>query len=341
LPEPGALAAAALLAIVPSLLYVVVLNAIDRYEKEPWTILLASLGLGAVAAPVLSIAILAATGRPAGLRPDFAPGPGGADPLVGIVEELVKGALLILLIRSIRDEFDDVIDGIVYGAALGAGFGATESLFFTAGGVNGLGGGTIAALLAAGLNHAFYTAILGALLGASRGLADRRQAWTVTALAVATAAFAHSFHDTLPYILSHVLGRPEAAVALGTRLLAQLANGLGILTLAIVVVAAWGREARVLREQLADEVVSGVVGPEDYATITSGGARLSRQLALLRTGGLQDVLALRRLYATEGELAFHKRRLAVRRRKRPSLDRLDELRTTIRELRHGLEKTQP
>jgi hypothetical protein len=143
LPEPGALAAAALLAIVPSLLYVVVLNAIDRYEKEPWTILLASLGLGAVAAPVLSVLILAAAGRPATLQPDFATGPGGADALVGIVEELVKGGLLILLIRSIRDEFDDVIDGIVYGAALGAGFGATESLFYTAGGVQGLGPGTI------------------------------------------------------------------------------------------------------------------------------------------------------------------------------------------------------
>ncbi len=323
---------------MPSLLYVAVLNAIDRYEKEPWTILLASLGLGVVAAPILSVAILAAAGRPATVQPDFATGPGGADPLVGVVQELVKGGLLLLLVRYIRDEFDDIIDGIVYGAALGAGFGATESLLFTAGGVDGLSGGTIAALLAAGLNHAFYTAIAGAFLGAAQRLPDSRQAWVVTAYALATAAFAHSFHDTLPYVLSRVLGRPDAAVAVGTRLLAQLANVLGILTLAVVVVGAWRREARVLREQLADEVDSGVVGAEDYATITSGQARLGRQLALLRTGGLRDVMAVRRLYATEGELAFHKRRLTVGHRKRPSLDRIEELRATIRDLRREIEE---
>lgn len=339
--EPGTLASAMLLALVPALLYMAVLNAIDRYEKEPWTILLTSLGLGAVVAPILSVSILAATGRPAALQPEFAPGPGGVDPLVGVVEECVKGGLLILLVRSIRDEFDDVVDGIVYGAALGAGFGTTESLLFTAGGVHGLSGGTIAGLLAAGLNQAFYSAILGALMGAVRDLPDRRQVWTVTACALATAAFAHSFHDTLPYILSRVLGRPEAAVAVGTRLLAQLANGLGILTLAGVVAVAWRREARVLREQLADEVDVGVVGPQDYDTITSGRARLSRQLALLRTGSLQSVLALRRLYAMEGELAFHKRRLAVRRRKRPSFGRLEELRATIRELRREIEQPRP
>lgn len=326
---------------MPSLLYVAVLNAIDRYEKEPWTILLASLGLGVVAAPILSIAILATAGRPATLQPDFATGPGGADPLVGIVQELVKGGLLLLLVRFIRDEFDDIIDGIVYGAALGAGFGATESLLFTAGGVEGLSGGTIAALLAAGLNHAFYTAIAGAFLGAAQRLSNSRQVWVVTAYAVATAAFAHSLHDTLPYVLSRILGRPDAAVAVGTRLLAQLANVLGILTLAVVVVGAWRREARVLREQLADEVDSGVVGAEDYATITSGQARLGRQLALLRSGGLRDVLAVRRLYATEGELAFHKRRLTVGHRKRPSLDRIEELRATIRDLRREIEEPSP
>lgn len=339
MPDPGALGLAAVLALVPSLVYVAVLNAIDRYEKEPWTILVASLGLGAVVAPVVSIAILALTGRPAVLLPDFAPGAGGADPIVGVVEELVKGSLLLVLIHSMRDEFDDVIDGIVYGAALGAGFGAAESFVFAAGGVHGLSGGTIAGLLAAGLNHAFYTAIMGALLGASRSLADRRQAWIVIACAIATAALAHSLHDSLPYVLARLLGRPDAALAVGTRLIAQLANVLGIVTLAGVITVAWQREARVLRDELAEEVASGVVAPTDYATITSGRARLARQYALLRSNGIGDVMALRRLYATEGELAFHKRRLAVRRR-RPPVERLGELRAAILDLRREIEEAR-
>ena len=81
MPDPSAILPAVLLAVVPSLIYLVVLNAIDRYEKEPWTILLACVGVGAVVA---------------------------------------LGALLIILVRSVRDEFDDILDGVIYGAAVGA-----------------------------------------------------------------------------------------------------------------------------------------------------------------------------------------------------------------------------
>jgi RsiW-degrading membrane proteinase PrsW (M82 family) len=74
MPEPSTIVAALLIAVVPSVLYLLVLNAIDRYEKEPWTILLACLGLGALAAPILVMLVLVLLGRPAALPPAFAPG---------------------------------------------------------------------------------------------------------------------------------------------------------------------------------------------------------------------------------------------------------------------------
>ena len=119
MPDPSAILPAVLLAVVPSLIYLVVLNAIDRYEKDPWTILLACVGVGAVVAPLMAIGAFTLLGRGATLPPAFAPGP-SPDALTAIVEEVALGALLIILVRSVRDEFDDILDGLIYGAAVGA-----------------------------------------------------------------------------------------------------------------------------------------------------------------------------------------------------------------------------
>ncbi|MFH1474692.1 MAG: PrsW family glutamic-type intramembrane protease, partial [Chloroflexota bacterium] len=322
--------AAILLAVVPSVLYLAVLNAIDRYEKEPWTILLACLGLGAVVAPVVAIAALVLAGRPASLPPAFAPGL-RPDPLAGILEEVVKGVLLYVLIHTVRDEFDDVLDGVIYGAAVGAGFGAAESFLYALGGTEALSSSTIVALVIAGLNHAFYTAVLGAILGGAQSLHAGRRA-VVVALGLATAALLHALHDTLPAILARLLGQPDAAVGLASRLLANAVNWLGILTLALIVVLAWRREARILRDELRDEVASGLVSEEDYATITSFGGRLRREARLLRADGIGSAVRLRRLYAAEGELAFHKRRATIRTRRPPAPERGEALRSEIRRL---------
>lgn len=337
MPDAGTLVVAALLAIVPSLLYLMVLNAIDRYEKEPWTIMLASIVLGGVVAPLLSAGILAVAGRGPELTPSFAPRPSGADPLVAIIEELIKGGLLILLINMIRDEFDDVLDGIVYGAALGAGFGAAETFLYAAGGTAALSGGTVVALLIAGLNHAFYTAVFGGILGYARNIPERGSRFAIITLGFATAVLLHAMHDALPTILSRLLGQPDAAIGALTRIVADLINVMGLLTLAVAIWWALRREARILRHHLKPEVESGVISQVDYDTITSLRHRLARQRSLLSgQGGLASVRTLRRLYATEGELAFHKRRLEVRHRKRPAEMRVDELRDEVRRLRRAL-----
>jgi hypothetical protein len=159
----------------------------------------------------------------------------------------------------------------------------------------------------------------------------------VIVLGFATAVLLHALHDALPTILSRVLGQPDAAVGAVTRLIADLINVLGLITLAAAIVWAWRREARVLHVELRPELDSGVISQTDYDTITSISARLGRQRTLLRTeGGWTSVRTLRALYATEGELAFNKRRLVIRSRKRPSELRSDELRQEVRQLRREL-----
>lgn len=330
MPDASTIVLAVLLAVVPSLLYLAILNAIDRYEKEPWTILLACLGAGALVAPALSMLVLVLLGRPATLPPAFAPGP-QPDALVGIVESLILGILLIVLVHSVRDEFDDVLDGVIYGAAIGAGFGATESFLYVLGGTELLDAGTIAQLVIAGLNHAFYLAVFGAIMGWAQRL-PRGQRTIAIALGLATATWLNAFHDTLPVIMSRVLSQPDAAIGALARLIAEIVNWLGILTLAVIVVLAWRRESRILHAELAAEVEAGVVPAEDLATIASFGGRLTRQWRLLRTDGLAAVRRQRRRYAVEGELAFHKWRMQHRHRRLPPAERGDALRAEIRRL---------
>lgn len=325
------------LAILPSLAYLIVLNAVDRYEKEPWVVLIACVVFGAVIAPLVSVAVLAILGRPIGLAPQFAPGPGSGDALVGLVEEVAKAGCLLVLIRVVRDEFDDVLDGVIYAAAIGAGFAGAESFLFVAGGTGSLDAGQIGALLVAGLDHAFYGMVFGAVAGYASSRHDGSgRHWVLLAYGVATAALIHSLHDTLPAILSRLVDQPDAATGFATRAIAQGVNVLGLITLVFVIWAAWRREGRIVHRRLADEVEGGVLAPGDLQTITSVWARLARQRRAFGQHGLAGVRATRRLYATAGELAFVKERLAVRRRVRPSERRVDELRAELLRLRRDL-----
>jgi len=331
MPDPSTMLAALLLALVPSLVYLFVLNAIDRYEKEPWTILIACLVAGAIVAPAMSMGVLVLLGHPAALPPAFAPGR-SPDAITAIVEAIAVGLVLVVITRSVRQEFDDVLDGVIYGAAVGAGFGAAETFLYALGGTSQLSTITIIELLIAGLNHAFYGAVIGATLGWAKDLVPW-QRWTATVLGIATAALFQAFHDTLPLILARVLGKPEAATGTAVKLLADAVNWLGLLAILVIVVLAWRREARILRVELHEEVEAGVVSATDYATVTSFRGRLARQAVLLRSGGLGPVRRLRRRYAAEGELAFHKWHL--RRRSaanRPDPSRGDRLRDLIRSL---------
>jgi protease PrsW len=331
MPDPSTIVVALLLALVPSLLYLFVLNLIDRYEKEPWTILITCLVAGAIVAPALSMAVLFALGRPAALPPAFAPGR-SPDAVTAVVEAIAVGLVLVVITRSVRQEFDDVLDGVIYGAAVGAGFGAAETFLYALGGTGQLSGITVARLLVAGLNHAFYGAVIGATLGWVRDAAPV-QRWIAVVLGVGTAAWLQAFHDTLPLILARVMGRPDAAAGAAAKLVADLVNWLGILAMVVIVVIAWQREARILRAELHDEVANGIVSATDYATVTSFFGRLRRQLRLLRRDGLAAVMRLRKRYAAEGELAFHKWHLRQRSgANRPDPARGENLRALIRSL---------
>jgi hypothetical protein len=121
-----------------------------------------------------------------------------------------------------------------------------------------------------------------------------------------------------------------------SQLIAELIPFVGILTLVAVVLLAWRNQVRVLRVELLPEVVNGTITQQEFDTVTSRAAKWTQGRQVYRTHGLRGVQQLRRFWATEGELAYQKRRMLIRQRRRPSVVSTDQLRRDIAALREGL-----
>ena len=202
---PAAIIVAALL---PALAYAALIAHLDRFRQRP-PILLAFMFLwGAGAAALLSQAAndaaqawLAALHDPESARALM---PRLAAPAI---EEAIKAApLAALLLR--RGGADAVLDGIVYGALIGVGFAVAEnSDYFVLAAVQGGESGLLQSIylrgVLGGLNHAVFTATVGAALG--WGMQRRgRWLWAAAPLGLALA------------IAQHVVWNGLAASALNT-----------------------------------------------------------------------------------------------------------------------------
>jgi protease PrsW len=136
----------------------------DRYDREPWHLVVGVFLWGALAAPVFSVfgcSVLAA---------GFDLGPTSMVVWIGpLIEETAKACGVILVVVLSR-EFDNPTDGLVYGTAAGLGFAATENLVYTLAGAgeSAIGGPltlvAVRTLLAAGI-HAVSSATFGGFLG--------------------------------------------------------------------------------------------------------------------------------------------------------------------------------
>src|SRR6266542_4864506 len=130
-PNPVALTIAAAAAVLPVPTYVFLVLQLDRYEHEPWLVLVAAFVWGAFVATFLAVIFndllgLAATSA-LGDKLGNVLTTGAIAP---IVEESAKGSALLLLFVLVRHEFDNTLDGIVYGSLVGIGFAMTENILY-------------------------------------------------------------------------------------------------------------------------------------------------------------------------------------------------------------------
>ncbi len=125
--------------------------------------------------------------------------------LAPLVEETAKATGLVLLVMAGR--LHDLRQGLVYGALLGLGFTMTENLGYLTiavlqGGDAGLARSVYTRAVLAGVNHAVFTATLGAAVGWARQRGSAAIVLAGFALAVAQHALwnvlaSHAISDTL------------------------------------------------------------------------------------------------------------------------------------------------
>lgn len=120
----------ALLSFIVSAFFVVALNFLDRYEKEPPSLLLFAFLSGMTATFIVVL-------LKRWLIADFFLSPQARSPFfrsfleAAFLEEIVKFSLLVGIFYRKR-HFSEPLDGLIYGAFIGAGFAYVENITYTA-----------------------------------------------------------------------------------------------------------------------------------------------------------------------------------------------------------------
>lgn len=300
-------------AFLAALVYAAIVVSIDRNEKEPWQMLLASFLWGVVISS--SMAGLLNTIWRNLIGPNLVKG-GLIDGLFSVApytEEIAKGAILFLIFWYASKEFDNALDGIIYGAMVGIGFAMTENAgyFFRKAPSTEIveqmrtGQFFLRVVLKGLAGHATYTAITGLGLGLSR---QRQRRWlkiVLPMLGLAIAMLAHALWNSATIQdmldLTSIQSGPWRTA---TRV--ALINGPFFVGAIIAVVLSWRKEARVIIEQLANELDPNdpYTAPVMMYTVRD---RFRARWRTLWARGVSTWWTLRQLQRTWIELAFCKR----------------------------------
>lgn len=151
-----------LLAILPIPLWTTGILILDRKEKEPLWMKLATFVWGASVAILFSLVFNTLLGAVTG---------GWTSQLIApVVEETAKAAILFLFFFFLKKEFNGILDGLVYAGLVGLGFAMVENIVYYAREIStdGFSGGLrlfyLRGLLSA-YAHPLFTAATGVGLG--------------------------------------------------------------------------------------------------------------------------------------------------------------------------------
>jgi len=256
--------ASALAAIIPMVSYLFIIWKFDKYDREPFKLVLQNYLWGSVGAIVLAVLgsfVISA------IFSLFISEEGKLDLLGSIVtapvvEEITKGLFLFITIRN--KKFDNVTDGIVYGGAIGLGFGMTENfLYFISFGTSITNWITIVFVrtIFSAVMHCVATATLGAFLGYAKfkGL-SRRLIFPTAGLSIAIL-----IHFSWNYSVSFQ----------STALMGFLFMALTIVIFIAIYSAAVVGEGKIIFNELLSEVETGVI-PSSHLYHLSTASRNSK-----------------------------------------------------------------
>jgi RsiW-degrading membrane proteinase PrsW (M82 family) len=296
-------------ALIPTVFYILFVWWLDRYEKEPlWLLALAFLW-GAIPAAILAVLFeivfdlpLAALGEET-----LATSLISASISAPLVEESIKGIALIGLVLFFRREFDDVLDGIIYGAMIGLGFAFTEdalAYFLPILSQEGIAAGLANMFMRTivfGLNHAFWTGVVGATVGYARLARDWGRRLLVPTGGWALAVVLHGIHNA-----GATLVEQTSCLSLGVSVVVDWGGALLLLIIAALVVR---RESQWIERGLVEEVRRGTLSPQEFDLLRSAWRRYRVRWQARRHGGRTASMAVDRYFHCATELAFKKQHL--------------------------------
>ncbi|MAT98463.1 MAG: hypothetical protein CL608_15065 [Anaerolineaceae bacterium] len=268
-------------AAVPTVLYIGIIYWVDRYEKEPWWLLVAAFFWGAVPGILISLFFNRLLSAPLLVLLGSDLGMATAPWLIGPpVEESIKGVALLAIFIFWRSEIDSPLDGIIYGAMVGMGFAMVENVYyfvetFNQGGMEAWGVNIVLRAIIFGLNHALFSSFAGLGIAIARLSTNRNIQLALPILGWATAVFLHFLHN-----FTVTLGD-------GFILLALLFDWGGIVLVLAIILWAVLQERRWLRQYLAEEVALGTLTVNQFSTASSGRKRVAFLLATLLSKGFQ------------------------------------------------------
>ena len=291
------------LALLPVPLLIALVLLVDQLEPEPPRNLVFCFawgaGIAALLAGVLNTAGLVYVTQPAlgSSNGQFISATIGAP----VVEESLKGLVLVWLLWRRRQELDGPTDGIIYAAMVGLGFAMIENVGYyvsamvrpEVGGVPLLGVTFVFRGVLAPLAHPMFTAMTG--IGAAYAATHRRGGWALAA-GLAGAMFLHGLWNGLTG-----LGLPGIILAYG--LLACV-----LVVLITVIVADRRRILGLVRRYLPAYQDSRLVTEADLRMLSTLRERREARRWARRTGGrpLSRAMAAYQLAATELALAHQR-----------------------------------
>lgn len=294
------------LSFVPMLLYAAILWWLDRYEKEPFGLLVVAFLWGAIPAVLLAVIFELVLDIPftaLASSSELVYNLLGASLGAPLVEETTKGLALLLLFLFWRKELDSPLDGLIYGGMVGFGFAAVENVLYLGSALDsgGLGGALGLAFFRAGLfglNHAMYTGFTG--VGLALTLEWRRKywyAWLLPFVGFGLAAGVHAFHNTFSTFWSYTdSGMPLLILTSG--------DWLGVVSLLVVVVWALMLERQRIARYMGARQAALALQADEVKLLLSPWRRGWALLRVLFTAELARWWQLRGFFKAVTEIAF-------------------------------------
>jgi protease PrsW len=248
-------------AIFPMMIYMFLIWKFDRYDREPFSLVLRNYLWGALGAVLFSIigSDLLYTAISIFIYDEAVLDNIQIILIAPLVEESTKGIFLLFTIAS--KKFDNMTDGIVYGGAIGLGFGMTENFlyFITYGDTlqNWIMLVVIRTLFS-GVMHGVSTATLGAFLG----YAKFKDIWFkifAFAAGLSTAIFIH-------FMWNLSVSFRE------TTLLGFIFLGASVIVMLVVFTFSIAKEKRIIFYELSEEARNGLI-PADHLPILNSSRR--------------------------------------------------------------------